>query len=66
MNENTRFAVALLAVALVFVLWVGSTVGTLVWACQPGNAGGVLAALFVACVGWGFMQEARKALGECC
>lgn len=66
MNADTRLALALIAFVLVVLVWIAGTVGAVVYACQPGNAGAMLVALLVGCAGWGFVQEARNHLGECC
>ena len=66
MNADTRLALTVALFVLVVLAWIVGIVGAVVYACQPGNAGALLVAALVAAVGWGFMQEARKALGECC
>jgi len=66
MNADTRLALTVALFVLVVLAWIAGTVGAVVYACQPGNAGAVLVAGLVAAVGWGFVQEARNAVGECC
>jgi hypothetical protein len=61
-NENTRIALALVALMFVVLVWLGGTIGTVVYASQPGNAGAMLGAFFVFAVGYGFVREAHTAL----
>jgi len=56
-NDETRFRLALLTLLVVALVWVGSTVGTLVYACQPGNAPAILLAGLVGLVGYGLTRE---------
>jgi hypothetical protein len=63
-NENTRIALALVALVFVVLVVLAALVGTVVYASQPGNAGAMLGAFLVAAVGWGFVQEARNALAN--
>jgi hypothetical protein len=65
-NENTRFALSAVALVLVVLVVLAALVGTVAYACQPGNAGAMLGAFLVAAVGWGFVQEALQNVGECC
>lgn len=64
MSETTRIVLALVALLVLVVGWLGGTVATVVYACQPGNAGAVVLAGLVFCLGYGFVQEARQRLGE--
>jgi len=62
MDNVTRFRLQLAGLALLILVWLGSTVGTVVYASTPGNAGAVLLAGFFALVGWGMFQEALKGI----
>ena len=62
MNATLRTVAPLLSMLLVLVLWLGGTVGCVVYACQPGNAGALLGAAFVFLMGLGFWHEARESL----
>lgn len=53
---------SLLTFLLVCLLWLGGTIGTLVYTCQPGNSGGIVLVGLVFCMGYGFMQESRQSL----
>lgn len=64
MTDTAKTAAALALVATAAALWIGGTVACLSYAARPGCAGAVLAAMFVACAGWGFMGEARRAAGR--
>ena len=64
MNEETRNTVALLALLALVLVWLGGIVGTLMWAAQPGNAGGVLVTVFVGFVGYGFVAEGWTAINQ--
>ena len=55
---------ALVALVFVVLVWLGGTIGTVVYAIQPGNAGAMLGAFFVFAVGYGFFQEATTALSN--
>ena len=59
MTENQKTLAALLVLVILVVLWLGGTVATLAYAATPGNAGAIVAAGFVFCLGYGFVQEAR-------
>jgi len=63
-NENQKTLVALVAMLVFVLVWAGCVVGCCVVACQPGQAGAVLMVVFALCVGWGFFQDTRAALGE--
>lgn len=62
MSNESRFRLNLLGLLLLVLVWLGSTVGTVVYALQPGNGGAVLLAGFFALVGWGMFQEALKSI----
>lgn len=63
MNADTRIALALLALVILVLAWIGGTVACVVYACQPGNAGALVLAMLVACGGWAFVHEAREHVG---
>ena len=62
MDNVTRFRLQLAGLATLILVWLGSTVGTVVYASTPGNAGAVLLAGLFALVGWGMFQEALRGI----
>jgi hypothetical protein len=62
-THETKTLLALVALVALVLLWIGGTVATVAYACQPGNAGAVVMAGLVFCGGWGFVAEARNELG---
>ena len=57
-SNETRFALNLTGLLFVVLVWLGSVVASMVYACQPGNGGAVVMAMFAACIGYGFFREA--------
>jgi hypothetical protein len=56
-SNETRFALNLTGLLIVVLVVLASVVGSLVYACQPGNGGAVILTMLFACVGYGFIRE---------
>lgn len=63
MNESTRCLLSLIGLLVLVLVALGATVGCVVWACQPGNGGGIVLAMLVGCMGYGFVQEYCSNMG---
>ena len=56
-TKGTRFHLALLMLFIAAIAWMGSTIATIMWASQPGNAGAILFVAMVSMAGYLLTKE---------
>lgn len=64
MTPLRRFRLNLLGLAILVILWIGATLGAVIYAATPGNAPALLVAGLAGIAGWGFFQEALQGIGR--